>query len=760
MKNMTGKHDHPKGISAVFARATLVAGFLFAAASGFAQTPPGGGGGGGSGPTYTPLNSWSFNDPTNWTSDHGTAPANFTNLAFSYLGLGSSLVVDTNSPAWLKFKTVEASGATNLTVNQGSVLFWFAPGSWSGTNAGGTGPGDYARLFEAGDYTTNSNYGWWSLYVDPAGANLYFSAQTNDSSGTYTNYLSAPISWKTNYFHFVALTYTATNTLLYLDGALATNGPGVTVYPGANALTNGFCIGGDNTGTYQSHGLFNNVQTYNVPMDSGTIADIFSRTLPLYMMSPWNMAISALEVSAQTEPHGGQPLPGTSQSVPDLEAQVAYQRAFEATVWAMPASAIYRMRMGFLELPGMDENVILSMSGPLTPIHEVITGNNQTPYIGATTDLRRGPVVLEVPAKNDKASLYGQIVDAWQATVADVGPAGVDKGAGGKYLLMPPGYKEAIPDGYLPIQSSGFQIVLAFRSVAAPGATEADAHAYSKLLKMYPLSEAANPKPTRFVDGVSLPLRTLPFYDFRTLEDIKAITDIEPMQARDKVMMGMLASLGIERGKPFNPPAKLRAAMERGVVDAYHYMQERTTKLFTENLYWSDRHWNFVMTPDQNRGFEFVTDDAVQIDHRAAAWTFFTFYPRVMSEQAGVVYLSPTADSAGQPLAAGKTYKIHVPQDTPAKQFWSITVYDHATWSFIKNPLQRSGRGSPNKETMKVNTDGSVDVYVGPTAPAGLESNWIPTMGKQPYVWLRLYGPGENFWNKTFKMPDVELVKP
>ena len=291
MKTMTGKHDHPKGISAIFARATLVAGFLFAAASGFAQTPPGGGGGGGSGPTYTPLNSWSFHDNTNWTSDQGITPVSFTNLAFSYLGLGSSLVVDTNIPAWLRFNVVETNGLTNLTVNQGSVLFWFAPASWSSTNAGGTGVGEFARLFEAGTYTTNSNYGWWSIYVDPAGENLYFSAQTNDNSGTYTNYLSAPISWKTNYFHFVALTYTATNTLLYLDGALATNGPGLTVYPGANALTNGFYIGGDNTGTYQSHGLFNNVQTYNLPLDSGTIADIFSRTIPLYMMSPWNMAM-------------------------------------------------------------------------------------------------------------------------------------------------------------------------------------------------------------------------------------------------------------------------------------------------------------------------------------------------------------------------------------------------------------------------------------------------------------------------------------
>lgn len=156
--------------------------------------------------------------------------------------------------------------------------------------------------------------------------------------------------------------------------------------------------------------------------------------------------------NAQTEPVGGQPSPGSVQSVPDLEAQVAYQRAFEATLWAMPATAIYRLRVGLLEQPGMADNAITAYSGPLHTDHEVITGNQVTPYIAAESDLRKGPVVLEVPAKTDKGVLYGQVVDAWQATIADVGPSGLDKGAGGKYLLLPPGYKQPIPHGYFPIQ--------------------------------------------------------------------------------------------------------------------------------------------------------------------------------------------------------------------------------------------------------------------------------------------------------------------
>ena len=463
-------------------------------------------------------------------------------------------------------------------------------------------------------------------------------------------------------------------------------------------------------------------------------------------------------VSAQTEPVGGQPPPGTKQSVPDLDAQVAYQRAFEAVLWAMPASAIYRFRVGLLQVPGMADNVIGTTVTPLATKQEFITPNQTTPYTGAVSDLRNGPVVLVVPAKTDKMVLYGQIVDAWQATIAGVGPVGEDKGAGGKYLFLPPGYSGPIPDGYFAIRSTTYRIVFAFRSIQLEGATAADANAYTKLLKMYPLSEAAKPMPTRFVDLRPYTVQTMPFYDIRALRDIYDIVSVEPVQSRDKVMMGILATIGIEPGKPFNPPAKLKVAMERGVADAYYYMQNLATKLFASNLYWPDRHWSFVMVPDAQHGFEFVSKDALEIDKRAAAWFFYTFYPKVLTEHAGTVYLAPIADSGGRPVEAGKTYKLRIPKDAPAKEFWSLTVYERATWAFINNPLDRAGLDSLHKDTMKMNADGSVDLYFGPSAPAGLETNWIPTMGKEPYLWLRLYVPEEAFWNKSFKMPDVERV--
>jgi hypothetical protein len=164
--------------------------------------------------------------------------------------------------------------------------------------------------------------------------------------------------------------------------------------------------------------------------------------------------------AAQTGWGSGQPAAGAKQSVPDLDAQVAYQRAFEAVLWAMPAVAIYRLRFGLLSQPGMADNVIDAFSGPLHTFAELITPNQVTPYIGAVSDLRKGPVVLEVPAKTDKAVLYGQIVDAWQATIADVGPSGADKGDGGKYLLLPPGYDKPVPEGYIVLRSGSYRIML------------------------------------------------------------------------------------------------------------------------------------------------------------------------------------------------------------------------------------------------------------------------------------------------------------
>src|SRR5262245_40263015 len=215
------------------------------------------------------------------------------------------------------------------------------------------------------------------------------------------------------------------------------------------------------------------------------------------------------------EPLGGQPPAGSRASVDDFDYQIKYHRAFEAVLWNMPAVAIYSFRRAAFNDLGAKDNDIIAYSAPATPKLEAITANSTTPYIAAYTDLRKGPAVLEVPAAGSDGSLYGQVVDAWQFTIADVGPAGLDKGKASKYLFTPPGYKGAIPAGYIHVRSPNYRIAFAFRSVPATGKTVADAYNYAKRLRMYYLADAKKPPQQKFIDPTNERYPTLPFYDER-----------------------------------------------------------------------------------------------------------------------------------------------------------------------------------------------------------------------------------------------------
>lgn len=459
-----------------------------------------------------------------------------------------------------------------------------------------------------------------------------------------------------------------------------------------------------------------------------------------------------------TLPLGGQPPTGATSSVKDFDYQVKYQRAFEAVLWNMPAAAIYAFRRAAFNELGLKDNDIIAYSGTGTPKLEAITANSTTPYITAFTDLRKGPVVLELPVASDEGSVYGQVVDAWQLTIADVGPSGLDKGKGGKLLFTPPGYTGKIPKGYIHVASPNFRVALAFRSVRAPGKSVADAYKYAQKLRMYYLSEAANPPKQRFVDPLNQRYPTLPFYDERHFEDMHAVMSVEPVKPQDKVMMGMLASLGIEKGKPFAPDETTKRAMRQAAVDVWFYMQQWFDNFPKDKLYWPDRHYGSLLLTDRNKTFTFVYDDRIDLIERAAEYFWCTYMPKELTDPPAVQYVMAVADKDGKLIEAGKLYKIDVPASMPVKQFWALTAYDHATMSFIYSDSNRTTLSSYDLDKMKKNADGGVTIYIGPKAPEGLESNWIPTAGRRPLPAMRLYGPTEAFNNKTFKLPDFELV--
>ncbi|AOX99333.1 DUF1254 domain-containing protein [Jeongeupia sp. USM3] len=471
------------------------------------------------------------------------------------------------------------------------------------------------------------------------------------------------------------------------------------------------------------------------------------------------LMVAFTAATAQTEPLGGQPPIGSKASAPDLSYQVKYQRAFEVALWALPAVAIYRFRSAAFDDLGLKDNDIIAYSTPATPKLEAITANSTTPYITAFADLKKEPVVLELPPAGPDGSLYGQVVDAWQLTIADVGPSGLDKGKGGKYLFTPPGYAGTVPKGYIQVKSPSYRIALAFRSVIAKGKTAKDAYAYSKHLKMYNLSQSANPPKQRFVDPANERYATLPFYDERYFNDVYDIFTYEPSSPDYKVIMGMLSTLGIERGKPFNPDETTKKAMRQAAVDAWAYLQSRFDNLPQEAMIWPDRHYASLLLPDKNKKFTYDDGDRIAIDMRAMMYFWCTYVPKEVSDKPPTAYLMALRDKNGDALAAGKTYKVTVPANMPVKQFWAVTVYDRATNSFIYTKSNRTTLSSYDLPKMKKNADGSVTLYVGPAAPAGEEANWIPTEGKRPLPAVRLYGPTEEFNNKSFKMPDFELVR-
>ncbi len=443
------------------------------------------------------------------------------------------------------------------------------------------------------------------------------------------------------------------------------------------------------------------------------------------------------------------PAPAT----PDPARLSFERRAIEAAIWGMPAVSMAAFRKS---LPGIgaEANQVIFFSKPLEPRHELLTANNNTPYVFSVLDTRSGPVVLEVPPAGDKVALFGSAIDSWQVPLVDVGPTGDDAGKGGKYLFLPPGYDQQVPEDYLVIPSSTYFVHVALRSIIAQGGKLEDAVAYSKTLKVYPLIQAASPE-TRYVDAYPKPWKTLPVYDVTFFRDLAQVVKDEPAQEKDAAMFGLLASIGIEKGKPFEPAGEAARPFDEAARAAYAAMQDYfMTSGKAQQPLWPDRQW-CVPSLSQKEGFTFLQNGKLLVDERAGGFAFWaTWLPKKLG--AASAYLTGMRDTAGKPLSGQKSYTLQIPADVPVKDFWSVIAYSTKTKSMIPNPI-RAGLSSYDKARMRTNADGSVDVYFGPQAPAGNERNWIPT-GEDFFLIFRLYGPAEGF-AEAWKLPDIELMK-
>ncbi len=428
-----------------------------------------------------------------------------------------------------------------------------------------------------------------------------------------------------------------------------------------------------------------------------------------------------------------------------------HRRAVEAVIWGMPAVNFDLMLQAAIA-NGAKANQLVYWSRPVNSKNQTLTPNPETIYLNPFYDTHEGPVVLEIPPAETDAVIVGSIDDAWQGALEDVGPAGVDKGKGGKYLITPPGYSKKPPAGYVVLPSTTYQgfVILRSNFKSRSDADIAKAVEYGRRVKIYPL--AAGPAASVAVDVYDKPFEANIPYDWRFFEALHRMVQAEPWLERDKAMIGVLKTLGIEKGKPFAPDEKMKTALTAGAEEARAFIVALYESSFDPPFY-DGTHWAVPVQQEAIKGLQtgYADPDSYAVDGRAVTYHMGYFSSKHLGT--GQFYLMAIDDSAGQSLDGRKSYQLTVPANAPVKQYWSATLYDRDTHALIRETSHGS-RSSTTPE-LQANADGSVTLYFGPNAPTGKESNWVPTHGRNFEVLFRLYGPDPTFFQKNWKLPDI-----
>ena len=445
----------------------------------------------------------------------------------------------------------------------------------------------------------------------------------------------------------------------------------------------------------------------------------------------------------------------TEETAEKLYDELDLQRATQAYMDFFPALSVYAIVKGQIRDFGFNSSSDIGVhpSPGLTPSELYLTGNNSTVYAVASLDLKvDGPTVVDIPP-----GMYGTANDALFKYLVDFGIVGPDKGKGGKDLFVPPGYDSDVPDDYFVINSPSYRIWVMMRGWGDVGVGDRATDWFRQNLKVYPL--ATGPRPASYINTAGMGLNSLPAEDGSVFEMLNEIVQYEPKTLFGAEQLGRLATLGIRKGQPLNPDARMQrildqgakqgAAMSRAIVYA---SREPDIK------YWPDRHWEKMFL--YNTTFE--RDGVTDIDARTL-WHYqaIVVSPNLISTAPGVgtAYLTTFRDAKGKFLDGGKNYKLRVGANPPVKNFWAVTAYDPTTRSLLDVGGNRN-KSVGSRDNPVANPDGSVDVYFGPMAPKGSENNWVPTNpDKGFFLVFRFYGPTEGFIEKSWVLNDLERIK-
>ena len=451
----------------------------------------------------------------------------------------------------------------------------------------------------------------------------------------------------------------------------------------------------------------------------------------------------------------------TDVTASTLLDHLTFLRGVETFLNTVQVASLEAVRIGLAEVGATAANKVVIYDNLMDSNSLFLTGNTDTVYALGILELDRdGPTVVEIPAGCGP----GTVDDAWFRFVVDMGAPGPDRGQGGKYLILPPDHESDVPDGYFVARSTSYVNLMCLRGFVVDGSTEPASQMFRNGVKIYPLDRVADPPPTEFINGSGLVYNTIHPNTFEFYEELHRVIDREPVAIIDPETRGLLAAIGIRKGKPFEPDEHTREILTDAVAVAnatartLFFQTNAADNFLYEGSYWKrgffGRDYQFLLDGEEGAGER-------NLDARTAVFYMATLNTPAMTMKMvgfGSQYAWSDRDGSGDYLDGAKSYRLTLPPNVPAKNFWSVVVYDPQTRSELQSDQPYPSKSSQTGDLVE-NSDGSIDLYFGPKAPEGLESNWVQTVpGKGWFTLLRLYGPLDPWFDQTWRPGEFELI--
>jgi hypothetical protein len=465
----------------------------------------------------------------------------------------------------------------------------------------------------------------------------------------------------------------------------------------------------------------------------------------------------------------------TPETAKTLIEELKFQQATQAYLWALPLINTLGMKFGSEKVFGAGYNILPVWKERLDTKTLVTTPNSDVIYAMGYVDMgETGPIVFEAPP-----NLQGILLDFWQRPIpveggkfaGDVGLPGPDAGKGGKFLVLPPGYKGNVPKGYYVYRSGTKNLFIFLRAFYQDPNDLSPAVKLMEQVKVYPLNLPADQrKPMQFPNASGVSANMLPRSDATAFDQLKWLLDSEGPNLSDATGLGLLANVGLVAGKSFQPDAETRAKLDAAAKTGYKMSRVigRMSEIGGRDLrVWKDRQWINPINNASEPGAEKTIDLSwrnkkagfTEIEPRV--WFFTDYYsisPGMVSQipGRGAAYEIAFNDADGRPLSGDNSYKVTLPANIPAALFWSLTLYEAENASGLATEARRfPSLGSRDKPVQ--NPDGTIDLYIGPNAPDAKQANWLATApGRGFFAIIRLYGPTERAVDYSWKPGDLE----